>query len=92
MPHPCSVEDEANEPLVGGRFRLGNLLGVGGTASVFSAEDTLHDDVLVAVKLLHERLVTNAHEVDAFLAPTRAVEQLAHQVDSPDYEHSRLPS
>ena len=73
-----SLVEDGDEPLIGGRFRLGNLLGVGGTASVFSAEDTLHDDVLVAVKLLQERLVADAREVDAFLAPARAVEQLAH--------------
>ena len=70
------MSDETEEALVGGRFRLGDLLGVGGSASVFAAEDTYDDDRLIAIKLLHERLATDPEEVETFLAPPRAVAEL----------------
>ena len=73
-----------NEPaLVGGRYRLGTLLGVGATACVYAAIDVTADptDVRaarVAVKMLHPHLSVDAAVRDAFLTEARTVQRLAH--------------
>lgn len=63
--------------LIAGRFRLGELLGSGGTASVFAAVDTVTGRRL-AVKLLHPHLSESAPVRDAFLAEARRTAQVAH--------------
>lgn len=64
---------------LGGRFVIGDLLGVGGSASVYEAEDLQRSDddgapVRVAVKVLHPHLGADAWTRDAFLAEARAVQ------------------
>ncbi|MFJ3407146.1 protein kinase [Promicromonospora sp. NPDC090134] len=63
--------------LVGGRYELGDLLGVGGTASVFAATDTSAGRP-VALKILHPHLSADAASRDAFLAEARAAQELRH--------------
>lgn len=83
-------DDQAG--LVGGRYRLGELLGVGGSASVFAAEDVEpgREDVVrrrigaeanverVAVKILHPHLSEDAAVRDAFFREARAAAPLQH--------------
>lgn len=63
--------------LVSGRFRLGELLGTGGSASVFAAFDT-HTGAAVALKILHPHLSERPVARDAFVAEARRVEPLRH--------------
>ncbi|WP_024287393.1 protein kinase [Cellulomonas sp. KRMCY2] len=65
------------EGLVGDRYRLGALLGAGGSASVFRAEDTLLCRP-VAVKLLHPHLAQRTDAVDRFVAEARVGAGLDH--------------
>jgi serine/threonine-protein kinase len=71
------------EAALGGRFALGELLGVGGSASVYAADDLQRGDadgtpVRVAVKVLHPHLGADPWSRDAFLAEARAVQALRH--------------
>ncbi|MCJ1708614.1 PASTA domain-containing protein [Microbacterium sp. VKM Ac-2923] len=63
--------------LVAGRFRLGGLLGSGGTASVFSARDERSGE-MVAVKLLHPHLSRSELVRDAFLLEARRAARVSH--------------
>lgn len=54
------------------RFLLGELLGSGGSASVFEAVDT-RDGRAVAVKVLHPHLLGDADACLAFIAEARAL-------------------
>ena len=63
--------------LVAGRFRLGGLLGSGGTASVFSARDE-RTGRTVAVKLLHPHLSRSETVRDAFLLEARRAARIRH--------------
>ncbi|MGK4422686.1 protein kinase, partial [Klebsiella pneumoniae] len=61
---------------VGGRYALGELLGVGGTGSVFAATDRDADDAPVAVKLLHPHLCADADARAAFLREAARASEL----------------
>ena len=63
--------------LVSGRYRLGELLGTGGSASVFSAVD-VRDDRVVALKLLHPHLSGDPAAREALLREARAASGLRH--------------
>lgn len=63
--------------LIGGRYRLGDLLGVGGSASVHQAHDIV-EGAEVAVKLLHPHLCTDDETRDAFLDEAWRAQQLHH--------------
>lgn len=63
--------------LVSGRYRLGELLGTGGSASVFAAVDT-GSGTPVALKLLHPHLSGSPTARDAFLAEARRMQDLRH--------------
>lgn len=63
--------------LIGGRYALDELLGVGGTGSVFAADDTRTGE-RVAVKLLHPHLCADAASRDAFLREAERASRLAH--------------
>ena len=63
--------------LVSGRYRLGELLGTGGSASVFAAVDEASGEH-VALKLLHPHLSHRPSARDAFLAEARRVQGLRH--------------
>lgn len=63
--------------LVAGRFHLRRLLGSGGTASVFEADD-VHTGGTVALKLLHAHLAHGPEAVDAFFEEVRAAQAIVH--------------
>ena len=63
--------------LISGRYRLGVLLGTGGSASVFAAVDG-HNGAPVALKILHPHLSDRPTARDAFLAEARRAEPLRH--------------
>ena len=63
--------------LISGRYRLGELLGTGGSASVFAAVDAI-DGAQVALKILHPHLSDRPAARDAFLAEARRAELLRH--------------
>jgi tRNA A-37 threonylcarbamoyl transferase component Bud32 len=65
------------EGLISGRFRLGELLGTGGSASVFAAVDT-RDDSAVALKILHPHLSADHAARQALFAEARAAAGLRH--------------
>ncbi|NTW42116.1 MAG: protein kinase, partial [Cellulomonadaceae bacterium] len=64
--------------LVGGRSLLGDLLGAGGTAAVFRAVDT-RGEAVVAVKVLHAHLATDAAAAERFLLEAQASTGLTHR-------------
>ncbi|TFB94612.1 serine/threonine-protein kinase [Cryobacterium sp. HLT2-28] len=65
--------------LISGRFRLGELLGTGGSASVFAAVDTENEfGRPVALKILHPHLSRAALSREAFFAEATAAAVLRH--------------
>ncbi|TFB95644.1 MULTISPECIES: PASTA domain-containing protein [unclassified Cryobacterium] len=71
----------AGEGLISGRYRLGELLGTGGSASVFSAVDTQAGEGAVreiALKILHPHLSRSDRAREAFFAEARAAAVLRH--------------
>jgi serine/threonine-protein kinase len=63
--------------LVVGPYQILDSLGAGGTALVFKAADT-RGDHLVALKVVHPNLVTNAETVARFQREIQVVEKLSH--------------
>ncbi|WP_395244614.1 PASTA domain-containing protein [Agromyces sp. MMS24-K17] len=66
-----------SDGLISARFRLGELLGTGGSASVFAAVDT-ESGASVALKLLHPHLSERAAVREAFFEEARRAEPLRH--------------
>lgn len=67
----------ARDRLIGDRYRLGELLGTGGSASVFAARDEASGED-VALKVLHPHLSTRPAARDAFLAEAARAQRLLH--------------
>lgn len=70
--------------LFGGRYLLGGLLGVGGSATVYEAEDTAGRDeygrpLRVAVKVLHPHLCASPSFRSAFLREAEKAGRLRHR-------------
>lgn len=63
--------------LVGGRYRLGRMIGSGGTAAVYEGED-LGDGGAVAIKILHPELAANSQRWSAFFEEVRAAGVIDH--------------
>jgi len=63
--------------LISARFRLAELLGTGGTASVFAAVD-VRDDSEVALKILHPHLAADEGAREALFREARAAAGLRH--------------
>jgi len=63
--------------LISARYRLGELLGTGGSASVFSAVD-VRDDSVVALKLLHPHLSGDPAAREALFREARGAAGLRH--------------
>ncbi len=67
--------------LFGGRYRLRGLLGVGGSAAVYEADDLQQGGegpLRVAVKILHPHLCATAEARAAFLREAQRAGQLRH--------------
>ncbi len=64
-------------PMVGGKYRLGRLLGEGGMGAVYEAEHT-GLGVRVAVKLLNEVFTTDPSAVQRFRREARAAAAIRH--------------
>lgn len=67
-----------SEVLLAGRFRVRALLGSGGTAAVFAAEDTGSGET-VALKLLHPHLAEDPARWDAFFEEVAAARAVDHE-------------
>ncbi len=68
---------EPHDGLISGRYALGELLGTGGSASVFAAHDR-ETGRMVALKILHPHLSRSEATREAFFAEARAAEVLHH--------------
>ncbi|MBA3020131.1 PASTA domain-containing protein [Propionicimonas sp.] len=77
MSHPAPPLDAS---LFGGRYRPGALLGVGGSASVYRADDLdpAATDSQVALKVLHPHLCATESSRRAFLAEAGRLGTLRH--------------
>jgi len=64
-------------PMVGGKYRLGRLIGEGGMGAVYEAEHT-GLGVRVAVKLLNEVFVTDPSAMSRFRREARAAAAIRH--------------
>ncbi|WP_164861859.1 serine/threonine-protein kinase, partial [Microbacterium sp. CPCC 204701] len=63
--------------VIAGRFRLGELLGTGGSASVYAAVDG-RTGLGIALKVLHPHLSERPAAREAFLAEARRAQPLRH--------------
>ena len=72
------MHDDLPATLIDGRYRLGELLGVGGSASVFAADDLSQASSRVAIKMLHPHLCETEASRDAFLREARQAQTLRH--------------
>ena len=67
----------SGESLISGQYRLGELLGTGGSASVFAATDVTSGET-VALKILHPHLSRSEPLREGFFAEARAAANLRH--------------
>jgi serine/threonine protein kinase len=63
--------------LIAERYELRELVGTGGMSSVYKAHDRLLERT-VALKVLHERFMSDGDHVERFKHEARAVAQLSH--------------
>lgn len=91
IPRPGSANGQGSDPaddpaadpaLISNRFALGELLGSGGSASVFAATDLTATDLAahaaVALKVLHPRLSGPEATREAFFRQARAASAIRH--------------
>jgi serine/threonine-protein kinase len=75
------VDTTLHDPLVGqlldGRYRVDARIAVGGMATVYRAVDTRLDRVL-ALKVMHPALATDATFVERFIREAKSVARLSH--------------
>ncbi|MEU0137472.1 Stk1 family PASTA domain-containing Ser/Thr kinase [Streptomyces sp. NPDC006296] len=75
------MDTTLQDPLVGqlldGRYRIEARIAVGGMATVYRAVDTRLDRVL-ALKVMHPALATDAAFVERFIREAKSVARLAH--------------
>ncbi|NUK22946.1 Stk1 family PASTA domain-containing Ser/Thr kinase [Streptomyces lunaelactis] len=75
------MDTTLKDPLVGhvldGRYRVDARIAVGGMATVYRAVDTRLDRVL-ALKVMHPALATDASFVERFIREAKSVAHLAH--------------
>ncbi|WUT01182.1 Stk1 family PASTA domain-containing Ser/Thr kinase [Streptomyces sp. NBC_00708] len=75
------MDTTLQDPLVGqlldGRYRVDARIAVGGMATVYRAMDTRLDRVL-ALKVMHPALATDASFVERFIREAKSVAHLAH--------------
>ncbi len=68
----------ADATLISGRFQLGELIGSGGSASVFAAADSAAPGIRFALKLLHPHLSGSEASRTAFFAEAHAAGRVVH--------------
>ncbi|HEY9368266.1 protein kinase domain-containing protein, partial [Streptomyces sp.] len=75
------MDTTLQDPLVGqlldGRYRVDGRIAVGGMATVYRAVDTRLDRVL-ALKVMHPELATDASFVERFIREAKSVARLSH--------------
>ncbi|MCF3963436.1 protein kinase domain-containing protein, partial [Streptomyces fuscigenes] len=75
------MDTTLNDPIVGrvvdGRYRVDARIAVGGMATVYRAVDTRLDRVL-ALKVMHPSLATDAAFVERFIREAKSVARLSH--------------
>ncbi|MCB0322025.1 MAG: serine/threonine protein kinase [Bdellovibrionales bacterium] len=64
--------------LLADRYRITAALGIGSTATVYSAVDTYHENFSVAVKVLHPKLAANAAYVARFWREVKLLCTVTH--------------
>jgi serine/threonine-protein kinase len=78
--HPAGAErcpDERTGQMIGAKYRVGPLLGVGGIAAVYAAEHpVLRREI--AVKILHRRFARDAELAARFVREARETAALGH--------------
>ncbi|MGC6509843.1 MAG: protein kinase domain-containing protein [Myxococcota bacterium] len=72
------------------KYVIGDELGKGGMGAVYQVEDTLLERRL-AMKVLHDNLMTSADITDRFLAEARLTAQLQHPGIVPVHDMGTLP-
>lgn len=66
------------DTLLDGRYKITGIVGIGGMAVVYEAEDLAISNRKVAVKMLKEEIEEDEQEVKRFLNESRAVAMLNH--------------
>jgi len=66
------------DTLLDGRYRLTGIVGIGGMAVVYEAEDLAVSNRRVAVKILKEEISEDEQEVKRFINESKAVAMLSH--------------
>jgi serine/threonine protein kinase/formylglycine-generating enzyme required for sulfatase activity len=82
---PDSDLETSDHPSRIGRYRIERVLGKGGFGLVYLAYDE-HLDRPVAVKVPHDRLISQPADVEAYLAEARTVARLDHPGIVPVYD------
>ena len=77
--------------LIGHKYEVVRTLGSGGMATVVAARDTMLDQV-VAVKVMHESMASDADHVERFLREGRAAALLKSEHTTRVYDVGRMPS
>ncbi|GAA2988246.1 Stk1 family PASTA domain-containing Ser/Thr kinase [Streptomyces fulvorobeus] len=72
-----TLQDPVIGQLLDGRYRVDARIAVGGMATVYRAMDTRLDRVL-ALKVMHPALATDASFVERFIREAKSVARLAH--------------
>ncbi len=75
---PLLESDELTGRLLGGRYRIGALLGSGGMGAVYEAVREDLARMPVAIKVLHASLATDADAIRRFQREAHAVAAIAH--------------
>lgn len=72
------MEDRLTGTVLSGRYKIIGLVGTGGMAKVYKAEDTL-ENRLVAIKMLRDEYIGNDEFRKRFLNESRAITMLVHR-------------
>ena len=64
--------------IIGDRYKLLSVVGVGGMSVVFKAQDIKYGKI-VAIKVLNETSDANSHAVRCFINESRAISMLSHE-------------
>ncbi len=73
-----AVEILERETLLGGRYLVDALIGVGGMANVYRVLDRTQNNKAIALKLLHQELLDHDDYVQRFIREVRILSQIQH--------------